>query len=60
MCCWRKSSNVWLFMNAIVPEVRIPPTQSEMQPRKTALIDNASLHLLRCCVHFISVKSMYS
>lgn len=59
MCRWRKSSNVWLFMNAIVPEVRIP-TQSEMQPRKTALIDNASLHLLRRCVHFISVKSMYS
>ena len=59
MCHWRKRSNVWLFMNAIVPEVRIL-TQSEMQPRKTALIDNASLHLLRCCVHFISVKSMYS
>lgn len=36
------------------------PPQSEMQPRKTVLIDNASLHLLRRCVHFISVNSMYS
>lgn len=26
MCRWRKISNVWLFMNAIVPEVRIPHT----------------------------------
>lgn len=34
-------------LNAIVPEVRIPHTQSEMQPRKTVLIDNASLHLLQ-------------
>lgn len=26
MCHWRKNSNVWLFTNAIVPEVRIPHT----------------------------------
>ncbi len=38
-----------LSERAIVPEVRIPHTQSEKQPTKTVLTDNASLHLLLHC-----------